>query len=295
MFLALVQVPHFCKAVAMLEVLRKSDAEWIVFRDLDAFVADDKRDWSIAGLLAEVPAECHVVLTSNAGFLHFVNSGYFIVRRTPLVRRMMEFWWDASSDPTRYTGDFDQASWHHTILHFINATRQASPYYRDELAMCHGKYATAARFECRARLKRVLTSWGYLHPKDNAGAILPFCRLNQYQLTSTDAGTGCKKTNAFMCHVGSKEWNAAAIARVRSGVEPGCLADTLMDEVASVLARAGLSDYAMPIFEEGYGEMAYLTSLSSVDAKAVGKEVGMTPDHVEKFVLALQDTRAHPS
>ena len=61
MFLALVQVPHFCKAVAMLEVLRKSDAEWIVFRDLDAFVADDKRDWSIAGLLAEVPAECHVV------------------------------------------------------------------------------------------------------------------------------------------------------------------------------------------------------------------------------------------
>ena len=184
--------PRFCNAVAMLHALDASDAGWLLFRDLDAYVSPSSMHLSARELLSEVPNDCHVVIPGSlyASSVAHADSGFFAVRNTPLVREIVRFWWEQSKDSSRYATELDQASLQHTILHFINATRTQPPYYKDELATCHGNDASKDRvLACHMRFKQVLASWGDQHELSDDNTLRPFCRLNR------------QETNAFMCRL----------------------------------------------------------------------------------------------
>ena len=175
-------VPHFCKAVALLKAMLETNAKWLLFRDLDAFVASDKMELPLSTLTRNIPDDCHFVVTSSLDIEYrgatFINSCFFFVRHSHLGKAILEHWWEQAADPTRYTADFDQISLKHTMLTFINATRARPPYYENEIFTCKGKYASPDRFPCRHRFQDVLLKWGY---SDKSRAkdplIRPFCRV----------------------------------------------------------------------------------------------------------------------
>ena len=213
-------MPHFCKPVAVLKAMGETSAPWLLFRDLDSYVAADKMDLALPEIVRGVPDDCHFVVTSSVGYDRFINSAFFVVRNSAVGRAILEHWWEASRDPSRYTADLDQVSLKHTMLTFINSTRGQPPYYANELETCHGKYASDARFPCRARFDDVLLRWGYRQKSDDE-LLRPFCRLPHMQLSSMTPAE-CHKTNAFLCHVGSKDWNEQTAARIRRGQPALC-------------------------------------------------------------------------